>query len=164
MSVTVSFCASQYFLSGVSLPQSALPFPFLTIHREGRFHCMDTYKQCLWHADFVKSYVGILEHGMLDFSYESNFVVLLLKEGSIFIGNNEHYSWIEKVFPKVPYWTGKVTKGSVITGDVRFMLLSEIKMEPNWLWWDFFRTNKWLPQVSCAICSYWLFHERKSVV
>lgn len=37
----------------------------------------------------------------------------------------------EKVFPKAPYWTGKVTEGSVITGDVRFMLLSEIKMKPN---------------------------------
>lgn len=119
----------------------SLPFSHCT--REGR--CISLLRACTNSACGIlvlKSSVGILEHGMSDFNCESIFVVLLLKQWSIFIGNNVHYSGIEKIFPKAPYWTGKVTKGSVTTGDVTFMLLGEIKRKPNWFWWGFFTTNK----------------------
>lgn len=109
------------------------PLPFLQYRVRVDLTVMDTCKQWLRHTGFIKLFIGILERGMLDFNYENNFVVLLLKQWSVFICNNEHYSWTEMVFPKAPYWIEKVTKGSVIIGDVRFMLLSGIKMKPNWL-------------------------------
>lgn len=51
----------------------------------------------------------IVWHVGLQDNYERIFVVVLLKQWSVFIGNNIHYSGIEKVFPKGPYWIGKVT-------------------------------------------------------